>query len=56
MKIQNMQIWKLTSAYVIMNAGLIYANVRYCQEKDNYNKAKNKTYQMTSAEFALRMI
>ena len=52
MKIQNIQIWKMTSAYVIMNAGLIYANVRYCQEKNNYNKA----YQMTSAEFALRMI
>ena len=39
-----------------MFKGVIYANVRYCQEKDNYNKTMNKTHEMTSAEFALRMI
>jgi hypothetical protein len=56
MKIQNRQIWKMATTYVIMNIGLMYENIRYCQEKDNYNKTINKTHEMTSAEFALRMI
>lgn len=49
MKIQNRQIWKMASSYVIMNIGLMYANIRYCE--DNF-----KTHHMSSTEFALRMI
>ena len=56
MKIQNRQIMRMAASYVIMNIGLMYENIRYCQEKDNYNKTINKTHEMTSAEFALRMI
>jgi len=56
MKIQNAHIWKMASSYVIMNIGLMYANIRYCQEKDNCNNMINKTHEMSSAEFALRMI
>ena len=54
MKIQNKLIWKMTSAYVISNICLIYANIRYYEEKDNFNK--KKTRHMSCAEFALRMI
>jgi len=56
MKIQNRQIMRMAASYAIMNIGLMYENIRYCQEKDNYNKTINKTHEMTSAEFALRMI
>jgi len=54
MKIQNKHVWKMTSAYVISNVCLIYANIRYCEKKDNFNK--KKTRHMSSVEFALRMI